>query len=86
MSTKSQCLKLIPHLMSARGLSCLEARRNLGITSLHRCLDDLRDMGCKIRWHTVISEGSRYNRYFLASAPPKWIVDQCGGVVVWRHE
>ena len=79
MSTKSQCLKLIPHLMSQRGLSCLEARRNLGITSLHQRLEDLRGMGCAIRSQTIDSDGSRYNRYFMASAP-KWLADQVVGV------
>lgn len=75
MTHKSQCLKLIPFLRSKRGITALESSKNLHITSLHRRLSDLRDMGCVIESMTLNQDGHRFNRYF-ATKVPKWLIDQ----------
>lgn len=78
MSTHlSQCLKLLPYLRSKRGITALEASKNLNITSLHRRLSDLRDMGCEIETMPIHANGVRFNRYF-ATKVPKWLLEQIG--------
>lgn len=78
MTHKSQCLKLLPFLRSKRGITALEASKNLHITSLHRRLSDLRDMGCVIDAFPINNNGVRFNRYF-ATKVPKWLLDQVEG-------
>lgn len=75
MSHKSQCMKLLPFLRSKRGITALEASKNLHITSLHRRLSDLRDMGVTIEAMPINQDGHRFNRYF-ATEVPKWLLDQ----------
>lgn len=81
MIHKSQCLKLIPYLRSKRGISSLEASRNLAITSLHRRLTDLEEMGCTILRVPVVQDGVRFNRNF-ATKVPKWLLEQVEGKAV----
>lgn len=70
MSTHlSQCLKLLPYLRSKRGITSLEASKNLHITSLHRRLTDLEDMGCVILRTPINQNGVRFNRYFAVKVP-----------------
>lgn len=78
MSTKSQCLKLIPYLRSKRGITSLEASRNLCITSMHRRLADLEDMGCTSLRKPMNNNGVRFNRYF-ATKVPKFLMEQVEG-------
>lgn len=78
MTHKSQCLKLIPKLTSEKGITSLEASRLLCITSLHRRLSDLRDMGCVIKTMPINQNGIRFNRYF-ATKVPKWLMEQVQG-------
>lgn len=66
---RTQCLKLLPALRSKRGITSLEASRNLGITSLHRRLSDLEAMGCVIERVPVNNNGVRFNRYFAVKVP-----------------
>lgn len=49
----SQCGRLLKKLQRKRGITSLEAFQELGITSLHRRLTDLREMGYEIgdQWH-----------------------------------
>lgn len=81
MSHKSQCLKLIPYLRSERGITSLEASRNLCITSLHRRLTDLEEMGCTILRKPIHQNGVHFNRYF-ATKVPKWLLEQVEGKAV----
>lgn len=75
MSHKSQCLKLIPYLRSKRGISSLEASRLLSITSLHRRLTDLEEMGVTILRTPVVQNKKHFNRYFAVKVP-KWLLEQ----------
>lgn len=72
---RTQCLRLLPYLRSKRGITALEASKNLHITSLHRRLSDLRDMGVTIEAMPINQDGHRFNRYF-ATKVPKWLLDQ----------
>lgn len=72
---RTQCLRLLPYLRSKRGITALEASKNLHITSLHRRLSDLRDMGCVIEPMKGNQNGTHFNRYF-ATKVPKWLLDQ----------
>lgn len=75
MNYRTQCLRLLPYLRSKRGITALEASKNLHITSLHRRLSDLRDMGVNIEAMPINQDGHRFNRYF-ATKVPKWLLDQ----------
>lgn len=79
--TKTQCLKLLPRLRSKRGITSLEASIDLGITSLHRRLSDLEEMGCTILRTPQVKNGVHFNRYF-ATKVPKWLLEQVEGKAV----
>ena len=66
MNTHSQCLRLLKALRRKRGITSFEAFAELHITSLHRRLSDLREMGVVI--HAKETE-SQYLRYFAAHIP-----------------
>lgn len=63
--------KLLPRLMSAQGLTALESSIQFGITSLHRRLTELRELGCVIETKPEKSATARYNRYFAISVPSR---------------
>lgn len=71
MTHKSQCMKLLPFLRSKRGITALEASKNLHITSLHRRLSELRELGRVIETKPEKSATARYNRYFATSVPSR---------------
>ena len=63
--------KLLPRLMSKQGLTALESSTDFGITSLHRRLTELRELGCVIETKPEKSATARYNRYFAISVPSR---------------
>ena len=70
MSTHlSQCLKLLPYLRSKRGITSLEASKQLNITSFHRRLTDLKKKGCVLYPKPINQNGVRFNRYFAVKVP-----------------
>lgn len=63
--------KLLPRLMSSQGLTALEASIHFGITSLHRRLFELEQLGCVIESKPEKSQTARYNRYFAVTVPSR---------------
>lgn len=60
----TQCEALLKALKRKRGVTALEAAIDLGITSLHRRLTDLRRQGVVILAKTIsTTNGTRVNRY-----------------------
>lgn len=70
-SLSLQHRKLLPRLMSAQGLTALESSIQFGITSLHRRLTELRELGCVIETKPEKSATACYNRYFAISVPSR---------------
>lgn len=66
MHTHSQCLRLLKALRRKRGITSFEAFAELHITSLHRRLSDLREMGVVI---TSKETEAKYRRYFATHVP-----------------
>ena len=71
MYTHSQCLRLLKALRRKRGITSFEAFAELHITSLHRRLSDLREMGVVIASKET---EAKYRRYF-ATHVPAYLVD-----------
>ena len=63
--------KLLPRLMSKQGLTALEASIHFGVTSLHRRLFELEQLGCVIEQTPEKTQTARYNRYFAVTVPSR---------------
>lgn len=61
---KSQCNQLLKKLQRKKGITSLEAFQELGITSLHRRLTDLRQSGYEISgaWHYKMDSNGRVEK------------------------
>lgn len=64
MDKKSQCQKLLDY-MKSKPVSSYAAVVELGITSLHRRLSDLRAQGCVIADEWTESNNKRFKIYRL---------------------
>lgn len=63
--------KLLPRLMSAQGVTSLEASIQFGITSMHRRLTELRELGCVIESKPEKSSTANYRRYYATAVPSR---------------
>lgn len=75
MNTHTQCLRLLKALRRKRGITSFEAFAELHITSLHRRLSDLREMGVVIQSKET---EAKYLRYF-ATHVPAYLLDAISG-------
>lgn len=64
ISKRSQCGRLLMKLKRQKGITSLEAFQELGITSLHRRLSDLREMGYEISdtWHYKVDSNGKVEK------------------------
>jgi DNA-binding MarR family transcriptional regulator len=70
MTKHTQCTKLLKALTRKRGVTSLEAAIDLSITSIHRRLADLREMGVEyIKRPFVTQDGARCLRYHATKVP-----------------
>jgi hypothetical protein len=70
MTKHTQCTKLLKALTRKRGVTSLEAAQDLFITSIHRHLADLREMGVEyIKRPFVTQDGARCLRYHATKVP-----------------
>lgn len=60
----TQCNLLLQKLQRKKGITSLEAFQELGITSLHRRLSDLRERGYEISdtWHYKLDSNGRVDK------------------------
>jgi hypothetical protein len=64
MNIESQCKKLADHIMKGNGISSMLAFKMFGITSLHRRLTDLRNVGIPVDMGTWAEHnGKRFKIY-----------------------
>lgn len=75
MNTHTQCMALLKALRRKRGITSFEAFSELHITSLHRRLSDLREMGVVIESQDT---EWKYKRYF-ATHVPAYLLDAISG-------
>lgn len=61
---KTQCNQLLKKLQRKKGITSLEAFSELGITSLHRRLSDLRESGYTIAdtWHYKLDANGKVEK------------------------
>jgi hypothetical protein len=74
MTTKTQVHSLLKALMRKRGITSLEAALELHITSLHRRLADLRELGVSITSKDYITESGKHGKRYFASFVPASLI------------